>query len=177
MNALQRPGRAAAVVGAVVAVSATTLMGLVAGTASATPSGQCLENVNVRAEPSMESEIIGLCEAGRQVRVGESRNGFVELTSLGGWAAAEFVSVEGATPATASEDAAEDDESSAPSRSSSPRSSGDDDRRAPARPSGERPPSGVGADNDDDDDTPTTTPPVEEPEAEPRSGGPLGGLL
>jgi hypothetical protein len=100
-----RPGRAVAVVGAVVAVSATAAVALVAGTATATPaddeSGRCTKNVNVRAEPDVTSRIVALCEQGTEVQVGESRGGFVQLTNLGGWAAQEYVSVNGQAPAAA----------------------------------------------------------------------------
>lgn len=96
---IRRPGRAAAVVGAVVAVSATTMMALVAGTASASEPGRCTENVNVRAEPDINSRIVALCEAGTNVQVGESRDGFVQLIDLGGWSAQEYVSVNGAPAA------------------------------------------------------------------------------
>jgi hypothetical protein len=100
-----RPGRAAAVVGAVVAVSATATVALVAGTATATPtddeSGRCTKNVNVRAEPDVTSRIVALCEQGTEVQVGESRHGFLQLTNLGGWAAQEYVSVNGHAPAPA----------------------------------------------------------------------------
>ncbi len=96
-----RPGRAAAVVGAVVAVSATAAVALVAGTAAADEPGRCTENVNVRSEPDVASRIVALCEAGTQVKVGEARDGFVQLTNLGGWAAQEYVSVNGRSPAPA----------------------------------------------------------------------------
>jgi hypothetical protein len=100
-----RPGRAAAVVGGVVAVSATAAVALVTGTATATPtddeSGRCTKNVNVRAEPDVTSRIVGLCEQGTEVQVGESRDGFLQLTNLGGWAAQEYVSVNGSAPAPA----------------------------------------------------------------------------
>lgn len=96
---IRRPGRAVAAVGAVVAVSATTLMALLAGNAAAAEPGKCVQNVNVRAAPDIGSRIVGLCEAGTAVQVGETRNGFVRLLDLGGWSAQEFVSVNGAAPA------------------------------------------------------------------------------
>jgi hypothetical protein len=100
-----RPGRAAATVGAVVAVSATAVVALVSGTATATPAAgepsRCAKNVNVRAEPDPASRIVALCEQGTEVKVGESRDGFVQLTNLGGWAAQEYVSVNGQPPAPA----------------------------------------------------------------------------
>jgi hypothetical protein len=100
-----RPGRAAAVVGAVVAVSATAAVALVSGTATATPGatepGRCTKNVNVRAEPDVTSRIVELCEQGTAVQVGESRAGFLRLANLGGWAAQEYISVNGQRPAPA----------------------------------------------------------------------------
>jgi hypothetical protein len=100
-----RPGRATAVVGAVVAVSATAAVALLSGTAAATPdagqAGKCTKNVNVRAEPDTTSRIVALCEEGTAVQVGESRDGFLRLTNLGGWAAQEYVSVNGRAPASA----------------------------------------------------------------------------
>lgn len=96
-----RPGRATAVVGAVLAVSATAAVALVSGTAAADEPGRCTTNVNVRSEPDTGSRIVALCEAGTEVQVGESRAGFVRLTNLGGWAAQEYVSVNGRPPAPA----------------------------------------------------------------------------
>jgi|GEM_PF-3381286 len=91
---IRRPGRAATVVGAVIAVGATTALALLAGPASADEPGRCVENVNVRAEPNSMSRIVALCEAGTRVQLGETRDGFVRLTDLGGWSAAEFVSAD-----------------------------------------------------------------------------------
>jgi hypothetical protein len=100
-----RPGRATAVVGAVVAVSATAAVALLSGTATATPSpeqpGRCTKNVNVRSEPDSTSRIVALCEEGTAVKVGEARDGFLRLTNLGGWAAQEYISVNGRAPAPA----------------------------------------------------------------------------
>jgi hypothetical protein len=115
-----RPGRATAAVGAVVAVSATAAVALVSGTATATPDvtepGRCTKNVNVRAEPDVATKIVALCEEGTAVQVGEAREGFLQLTNFGGWAAQEYVSVNGRAPAPAAragstegEDGAEDD--------------------------------------------------------------------
>ncbi|HYH31631.1 MAG TPA: SH3 domain-containing protein [Pseudonocardia sp.] len=101
-----RPGRAAAVVGAVVAVSASAAVALVSGTAVADEPGRCAENVNVRAEPDITSRIVALCERGTEVQTGESRDGFVQITSLGGWAAQEYVSVNGQPPAPAERESA-----------------------------------------------------------------------
>lgn len=110
MNALQSPGRAVAAVGAVVAVGAATMMAVLAGSASAAEPGRCVDNVNVRAEPSMDARIITVCESGTAVQVGESRNGFVRLVDLGGWSSAEFVSVNGAEPAAVSDPSSTADE-------------------------------------------------------------------
>ncbi len=100
---IRRHGRALGVVGALVAVSATATMALVAGTASAAPSeskpGTCIDNVNVRAEPSTDAKIVAVCTAGKSVEVAESQDGFVHLTDLEGWAAQEYISVNGAKPA------------------------------------------------------------------------------
>jgi hypothetical protein len=100
-----RPGRATAAVGAVIAVSATAAVALLSGTATATPSaeqpGRCTKNVNVRAEPDTTSRIVALCEEGTAVKVGEAREGFLRLTNLGGWAAQEYISVNGQAPAGA----------------------------------------------------------------------------
>lgn len=90
---MRAQGRTAAIAGAVVAVGAATMMGLT-GIASATPAGSCLENVNVRAEPSIDSRIVAVCEAGTAVDTGETSNGFVRVINLGGWAAEEFVAVD-----------------------------------------------------------------------------------
>lgn len=108
---LNRPGRAAAAVGAVVAVSATAAMAIAAGTASADEPGRCTDNVNVRAEPNSEARIVALCEAGTEVKVAERQGNFVKLTDLAGWAAAQYVSVNGAAPA-AGEGSTDADESS-----------------------------------------------------------------
>ncbi|MEJ3654887.1 SH3 domain-containing protein [Actinomycetes bacterium KLBMP 9759] len=99
MNTLmiRRPGRPAAV-GAVIAVGAAALMALAAGTATAAEPGQCVENVNVREQPRTDAKIVALCEAGTAVQVGENRDGFVQLTDKGGWAAQEFVRVNGSVP-------------------------------------------------------------------------------
>ncbi len=102
---IRRHGRALGMVGALVAVSATTTMALVAGTAAAAPPasrpGTCIDNVNVRAEPSTDAKIVAVCTAGKAVKVAESKSGFVHLTDLDGWAAQQYVSVNGAKPAPA----------------------------------------------------------------------------
>jgi hypothetical protein len=125
-----RPGRATAVVGAVVAVSATAAVALLSGTAAATPeagkSGKCAKNVNVRAEPDASSRIVALCEEGTAVQVGEARDGFLRLTNLGGWAAQEYVSVNGRAPAPAARATnSEDDDSQDANERHSGRSGGD----------------------------------------------------
>lgn len=106
--AIPRPGRAVAAVGAVVAVSAATLMALIAGSAAAAPGGpvdlqpgKCIDTVNVRKEPNANSAIVALCDAGKVVQVGQTRTGFVELPDLGGWAAQQYISVNGRAPAPA----------------------------------------------------------------------------
>ncbi|MGD9529408.1 MAG: hypothetical protein AB7V44_21795 [Pseudonocardia sp.] len=96
MKALQGPARVAAVVGAVAAVGAGTVF--VVGTASAAEPAKCVDNVNVREEPRIDSRVIALCEAGTVVEAGEVRNGFVKLTDLGGWSAQEYVSINGQKP-------------------------------------------------------------------------------
>jgi hypothetical protein len=120
-----RPGRATAVIGAVVAVSATAAVALLSGTATATPgadqSGKCTKNVNVRAEPDTGSRIVALCEEGTAVKIGESRDGFLRLTSLGGWAAQEYISVNGRVPAPSERATGSEDDDDAEDR---------DDRRA-----------------------------------------------
>lgn len=124
---IRQHGRAIAVVGALVAVGATTTMALVAGTASAAPTatqpGKCIDNVNVRADASTTSKIVAVCETGQAVKVAETRDGFVHLTDLKGWAAQEYVSVDGktapappsrATPTTTAPAAADDPAADAP---------------------------------------------------------------
>ena len=91
-------GRAAAGVGALVAAGAVTLV-VVGGTANAAGAGRCTDNVNVREKPDITSQIVAVCERGQAVQVGKTRNGFVQLTDLDGWAAQEYVSVDGHTPA------------------------------------------------------------------------------
>ena len=108
--------RSAAVAGAVVAVGAATLMGLTAGIASASGPGECTDNVNVRAEPRIDAPIVALCEAGTAVETGTVRNGFVEITDLGGWAAEEFISID-AAPASAPSSTGTTPSTSSPSTS------------------------------------------------------------
>ena len=195
-----RPGRATAVVGAVVAVSATTAVALLSGTATATPSaeqpGRCTKNVNVRAEPDTASRIVALCEEGTAVKVGEAREGFVRLTNLGGWAAQEYVSVNGRAPAPAARATnSEDDDTEESDDRRASRSA--DEARENARGSrngargSDAEESGAGRSGAGDstaDESGASTDPAEADEAEeaeepaqqaPRSsgGGGLGGLL
>ncbi|WP_300019536.1 SH3 domain-containing protein [Pseudonocardia sp.] len=197
MKALQRPGRTAAVVGAVVAVSATTLMGF-AGTALARVPGTCTDNVNVRAEPSIDSRIVALCEAGTAVETGATRDGFVRLMDLGGWASAEYISIDGAPPASSGP---------APSTATSPTTepttepTGEPTTEPTTRPSTRPAPtdetgSGTGGDAGDElRQTPSgsepsttgrntftpqesdTSPTTDDDEPEPQSPGLAGGLL
>ena len=97
MNVRQM-GRAAAAVGALVAAGAAALVA-VGGTANAAGTAGCTDNVNVREEPDITSKIVAVCERGQAVQVGKTSDGFVQLTDLDGWAAQEFVSVDGHTPA------------------------------------------------------------------------------
>jgi hypothetical protein len=92
-------GRAAAGVGALVAAGAVTLV-VVGGTANAAGTGRCTDNVNVRESPDITSEIVAVCERGQAVQVGKTQDGFVQLTDLDGWAAQEYVSVDGHAPAS-----------------------------------------------------------------------------
>ncbi|MGH3613619.1 MAG: SH3 domain-containing protein [Pseudonocardia sp.] len=154
MKALQRPGRAAAVVGAVVAVSATSLIALLGGTAAANEPGKCVENVNVREQPDATSSIVALCEAGRTVQVGATNGDFVQLVDLNGWAAKEFIAIAGAEPgAPRTEAAPAAANGGQPGADSEPSEFG-------AAPDGETPPDGAAKE-----------------EAKPAPGGPLGGLL
>lgn len=100
-----RPGRRAAAVGAVVAVGSAGLMGLVAGTATAAPPGECVANVDVRAEPDAGTPVVALCRVRSESRVGATRGGYVELTDVGGREAAQYVAtaetaVAGPVPST-----------------------------------------------------------------------------
>ena len=64
-------GRAAAGVGALVAAGAVTLV-VVGGTANAAGTGRCTDNVNVREEPDITSQIVAVCERGQAVQVGKT---------------------------------------------------------------------------------------------------------
>ena len=81
-----------------VAAGTTVFMAVAAGTASADEPGRCTQNVNVRSGPDSDAPIVAQCEAGSEVRVGETRQGFVQLTDLGGWASTQYVATDGATP-------------------------------------------------------------------------------
>ena len=120
MKALQRPARVAAVVSAVAAVGAGTVIAV--GTASAAEPAKCVENVNVREQPRIDSKVIALCEAGTTVEAGEIRNGFVRLTDLGGWSAQEYISINGQKPVKPSSSTAgalDDEEGTRTGRSAS----------------------------------------------------------
>ncbi|MCE3549966.1 SH3 domain-containing protein [Pseudonocardia sp. RS11V-5] len=96
VTGLQRPGRAAAAVGGLLAVGAAGLMAVLAGTASAATAGTCTDNVNVREEPRADAAIVAVCDRGTTVQVGETRNGFVKLENLDGWAVKDYVKTNGA---------------------------------------------------------------------------------
>jgi uncharacterized membrane protein YgcG len=192
----ERPGRATAVVGTVLAVSATAAVALLSGTATATPSpeqsGRCTKNVNVRAEPDAASRIVALCEEGTAVKVAEARDGFLRLTNLGGWAAQEYVSVNGRAPAPAARATnSEDDEAEDADERRSSRESGRQHRQgADSTGSGGSGSSGSGGAGgssaggsgaDETEDAPAETDESEDSELPgqrqaPRPGG-LGGLL
>jgi hypothetical protein len=189
MSLFERPGRATAVVGTVLAVSATAAVALLSGTATATPSpeqpGRCTKNVNVRAEPDAASRIVALCEEGTAVKVGEARDGFLRLTNLGGWAAQEYVSVNGRAPAPAARATnSEDEENEDADERRSGRESGRQQRHGSGSTGSDS--SGSGAGGSSADETDAATDPAETDESEdselpgqrqaPRPGG-LGGLL
>jgi hypothetical protein len=108
---VQRPGRLVAVVGAVAAVSATSMLAIVGGASAAEP-GRCVETVNVREKPDINAPIVAVCEAGTDVMTGQTRNGFVKLDDLDGWAAQQYISINGANPVVPT---ATDDETDAES--------------------------------------------------------------
>ena len=122
MNLRNRPARLVAAVGAVLAAGTTTFMALVAGNASADEPGRCTQNVNVREDPQADAKIVALCEAGKQVKLGEERGGFVHLDELGGWASKDFVK--------ADEDAASSDHDGDRADSEGDADQGDADRGA-----------------------------------------------
>lgn len=98
MMNVRQMGRAAAAAGALVAAGAAALVA-VGGVANAAGTGRCSDNVNVRENPDITSKIVAVCERGQAVKVGKTRSGFVQLTDLGGWAAQEYVLVDGHAPA------------------------------------------------------------------------------
>ncbi|WP_372463021.1 SH3 domain-containing protein [Pseudonocardia kujensis] len=71
-------------------------MAVLAGTASAATTGTCTDNVNVREEPAADAAIVAVCDRGTEVQVGETRNGFVKLENLDGWAVKDYVKTNGA---------------------------------------------------------------------------------
>ena len=74
---------------------------VVGGTANAAGTGRCTDNVNVRATPNLTADIVAVCERGQAVQVGKTQDGFVQLVDLDGWAAQQYISVDGRAPATA----------------------------------------------------------------------------
>jgi hypothetical protein len=158
VTAIRRHARAVAVAGAVVAVGAATVM-TVAVADAAEGSGTCTDNVNVRAEPKPDARIITLCKRGTTVKVGATKNGFVELTSLKGWAAQEYVEVGGHTPrAPVERGGGRAPKSAEPGdNTGSGSGSGDDAGAAPSKPSTapRATPAKPGNDNDDADDSDT----------------------
>jgi hypothetical protein len=100
---VDRPGRTALAVGASVVVSVGAVA-LVSGTTDADEPGHCTKNVDVHTEPDTTSHVVALCEADTEVQTDATRDGFVELTSLGGWEAQEHVSGNGQPPAPATPD-------------------------------------------------------------------------
>jgi len=155
-------GRAAAGVGALVAAGAVTLV-VVGGTANAAGTGRCTDNVNVRESPDITSEIVAVCERGQAVQVGRTEDGFVQLTDLEGWAAQEYVSVDGRAPAAAARP------TTTPSSHRSG-STGDDeemDTTSAARPTDE-------ADAADDDETESM--PTQQQQPKPKRS-PIGSLF
>ena len=63
MMSRNRTVRVAAAVGATVAAGAVAMLAATT-TASADEPGRCLQNVNIREEPDVDSRIVALCEAG-----------------------------------------------------------------------------------------------------------------
>jgi hypothetical protein len=152
-------GRAAAGVGALVAAGAMTIV-VVGGTANAAGTGRCTDNVNVREEPDITAQIVAVCERGQAVQVGKTQDGFVQLTDLDGWAAQEYVSVDGRSPAASARPTAKPSH-----RPFDPFADDDAATTSTATPSEEAGPT----DDEDVDTFPTTN-------QRPMSN-PLGGLL
>ncbi|WP_425569489.1 SH3 domain-containing protein [Pseudonocardia yuanmonensis] len=113
-------------------------MAVLAGTASAATTGTCTDNVNVREEPAEDAAIVAVCDRGTEVQVGETRNGFVKLENLDGWAVEDYVKTDGtAADADTPEDAGltrgEDGGNGAPETTDAPSASGTDSpENAPA---------------------------------------------
>jgi hypothetical protein len=90
----RRRTRTVAALGAAVAAGTAGLMVLAVGTAAADEPGRCNETVRVRAEPNLDAPVVGLCEAGTAVQIGEIREGYLYLTDYQGWAAWEYLSID-----------------------------------------------------------------------------------
>lgn len=134
VNLRSRHARVAAAVGAVVAAGTPTFMALTAGTASAAEPGRCTETVNVREDPGPDARIVALCEAGKEVELGEERDGVVRLDELGGWAATDHVKADGSGEHVSSSDHDGDHDGDNDEGSSSSASrAGDDDHRGSGR--------------------------------------------
>jgi len=137
MNLRNRPVRVAATVGAVLAAGTTTFMALAAGTASADEPGRCTQNVNVREDPNPHAKIVGLCEAGKRVKLGEARDGFVHIDELGGWVSDDYVKADDSGSdehgASANDDRSADDTSNGDANDSSGDSTDGHDRHAANR--------------------------------------------
>jgi uncharacterized protein YraI len=155
-------GRAAAGVGALVAAGAVTLV-VVGGTANAAGTGRCTDNVNVRETPDITSEIVAVCERGQAVQVGKTQDGFVQLTDLDGWAAQEYVSVDGHTPASSTRTTA-----TPRSKHSDPASDEETNTTSTAKPTRKADPI---SDENFGEDFPTTT------NERQTTSSPFGGLL
>lgn len=186
MKALQRPGRVAAMIGAVAAVSASSMIALVVGTASAAEPAKCVDNVNVREQPKTDSKVVALCQKGTTVEAGEVRNGFVRLNDLGGWASQEYISINGqkpTKPGTATgaggsgttSDGAAGPRSTRPEGGAAGEGTGSDAGKTPAE---EGTAEGTGphgqADGKQEDGKPKAD---GKPQAKPAKPGPLGGLV
>jgi hypothetical protein len=147
-------GRAAAGVGALVAAGAVTLV-VVGGTANAAGAGRCTDNVNVRKDPDITSQIVAVCERGQAVQVGKIRNGFVQLTDLDGWAAQKYISVDGRAPSAAAAGASS---STTKRTTSAPRDHHSDDAADEAESTSAEPSNDEMAPADDEAASPSTSP-------------------
>jgi len=166
MKAIQRRVRVAALVGALAVAGAGTI--IAAGTASANEPAKCVENVNVREEPKIDSQVIALCKAGTAVQAGEVRNGFVQLVDLGGWSAQEFISIDGKTPAKAGATSGETEEGADATTGADGKPKSTDGEESTADGSGEDSKS-----TKNGDPAEGSEPSAQEPKAKP---GPVGGL-